>query len=137
MALSAARIALGDRHEAVVVDDLSRTQLVMYAGASGDFQPLHTDEVFARAMGFEGTFAHGMLTMALAGKALTDFAGADRLVRYRARFLAQVWPGATLTTAITVAAVRRDALEADLELVTHDQDGVAVLSGSATVRLAP
>ncbi|MCA9512691.1 MAG: MaoC family dehydratase N-terminal domain-containing protein [Myxococcales bacterium] len=128
---------VGDAREEVVVDDLSRTQIVMYAGASGDFQPLHTDEPFARAMGFRGTFAHGMLTMGLAGKPLAAWVGHDRLLRYRARFLAQVWPGDTLTTRLTLTAVRADALEADVAIETRNQDGVAVLAGDATARLDP
>jgi len=135
MALSASALAVGDAFESVVVDNLSRTQIVMYAGASGDFQPLHSDEPFARAMGFRGTFAHGMLTMGLAGKALAEYAGHDRLLRYRARFLAQVWPGDTLTARITVARVRASELEADLALETRNQDGALVLEGSATARL--
>ena len=137
MALRASKLKTGRTHEEIVVDDLARSRIVMYAGASGDFQPLHSDETYAKAMGFKGTFAHGMLTMGLAGKALTNFVGDGRLLRYRARFLAQVWPGDTLTTHLTVSAVRRDPPEADLEMDTRNQDGVSVLAGSATARLDP
>ena len=135
MALQASALRPGDRYEEVVVDNLSRTRIVMYAGASGDFQPLHTDETYATAMGFRGTFAHGMLTMGLAGKALTHYVGDGRLLRYGARFLAQVWPGDTLTTRLTVTQVRADPPEADLMLETRNQHDEPVLSGSATARL--
>ena len=54
MALRAGELAVGDRHEAVVVDDLTRTQLVQYAGASGDYNPLHTGEVFATKVELRG-----------------------------------------------------------------------------------
>jgi acyl dehydratase len=137
MALSAAALREGQRYEEVVVDDLSRTRIVMYAGASGDFQPLHTDETYAKAMGFKGTFAHGMLTMGLAAKALTNIVGDGRLLRYKARFVAQVWPGDTLTATLVVTSVRQDPPEADLEMQTVNQDGTTVLSGSATARLDP
>jgi len=137
MTLRASKLRPGDRHEEVVVDDLSRTQIVMYAGASGDFQPLHTDETYARAMGYPGTFAHGMLTMGLAGKALTHFVGDGRLLRYRTRFVAQVWPGDSLTTQITVTEVRADPPEAELAMETRNQHGESVLTGSATARLDP
>ncbi len=120
-------------------DDFSRSQIVMYAGASGDFQPLHSDDVYAKAMGFKGVFAHGMLTMGLAGKALTNFVGDGRLLRYRARFLAQVWPGDTLTASTTITALGadRDGPLAELELVAVNQDDAQVLRGSAVARLDP
>jgi acyl dehydratase len=137
VALRASQLRPGDGHEEIVVDDLSRTRIVMYAGASGDFQPLHTDETYARAMGYPGTFAHGMLTMGLAGKALTNYVGDGRLLRYRARFLAQVWPGDTITARVRVTAVRSAPPEADLELEAANQDGETVIAGSATARLDP
>src|SRR6059058_2583767 len=106
MALKASNLKVGDTHSARLVEDLKRTQLVMYAGASGDYNPLHTDEVFAtQVAGFPGVFAHGMLTMALTGKALTDWVGAGRLRAFGVRFRGQVWPGDTLTTTATVRAL--------------------------------
>jgi acyl dehydratase len=73
MALNANKLKLGDEHQEVVVDDLSRTQLVMYSGASGDYNPLHTDDVYTKEVaGYPSVFAHGMLTMGLTGKMLTN-----------------------------------------------------------------
>jgi len=140
MALSRQQLSVGSSREAVVVDDLTRTQLVMYAGASGDYNPLHTDEVFAtKVAGFPGVFAHGMLTMALTGKALTDWVGDGRLRSFGVRFRGQVWPGDTLTTTVTVRAL--DEVEgepvADLDVVTTNQAGDVVLSGTASARLDP
>ena len=66
--IKASDIKVGDTHEEVIVDDLSRTQIVMYAGASGDYNPLHSDEKFAREVaGYPGIFAHGMLSMGMTG----------------------------------------------------------------------
>ena len=140
MALSRQQLSVGTSRQAVVVDDLTRTQLVMYAGASGDYNPLHTDEVFAtKVAGFPGVFAHGMLTMALTGKALTDWVGDGRLRTFGVRFRGQVWPGDTLTTSVTVCAL--DEVDghpvADLDVVTTNQAGDVVLSGSASARLDP
>ena len=85
---------------------LNRTDLVMYAGASGDFNPLHTDEAFVTEVaGFPTVFAHGMLTMALTGAMVTDTVGDGRLVRFGGRFRSQVWPGDTLTGRAEVVAV--------------------------------
>ena len=72
MALKASELEVGSTHTATLVEDLKRTQLVMYAGASGDYNPLHTDEVFAKEVaGYPTVFAHGMLTMGMTGKMLT------------------------------------------------------------------
>ena len=103
MALRRSEIHAGDTHSEVVVDDLTRTQIVQYAGASGDYNPLHSDEVFAKEVaGYPSVFAHGMLTMAMTGRMLTGYVGDGRLVRFGGRFLAQVWPGATLTATAKV-----------------------------------
>jgi acyl dehydratase len=140
MTLSAAKLAVGDTHEAVVVDDLKRTQIVQYAGASGDFNPLHTDEPFATvAAGNPSVFAHGMLTMGLTGKLLTDWAGADRVTFFGGRFTGQVWPGDTLTVTATVEAVREENGDhfVDVTLATANQDGRNVFAGRATARVDP
>ena len=126
--------AVGETHEVVVVDDLTRTQLVQYAGASGDYNPLHTDEVYAtKVAGYPSVFAHGMLTMAMTGRVVTDLFGADNLARFGARFVSQVWPGDTLTVTATVTDVH-DSL-AELTLSTRNQKGEEVLSGYATARV--
>lgn len=131
-------MTVGDTHEAVVVDDLTRTQIVQYAGASGDFNPLHTDEVFAtQVAGYPTVFAHGMLTMAMTGRMLTDWLGEEDITRFGVRFVSQVWPGDTLTARATVDAVREDAGArlVDVTVSTVNQRGEEVLSGYATARL--
>ncbi len=138
MALQKQELAVGTSREATVVEDLTRTQLVMYAGASGDYNPLHTDEVFAtKAAGFPGVFAHGMLTMALTGKALTDWVGDGRLRTFGVQFRGQVWPGDSLTTTMTVRALREADGESlvDLDVVTRNQNGDVVLTGAASARV--
>ncbi|MDQ1520106.1 MAG: hypothetical protein QOI55_1179 [Actinomycetota bacterium] len=138
MALRASDLHAGDTHEAVVVDDLTRTQLVQYAGASGDYNPLHTDEVFAtQVAGYPSVFAHGMLTMAMTGRMVTDWVGDGRLVRFGVRFVSQVWPGDTLTASATVAEVHdvEGQPVVELTLSTKNQKGEEVVSGYATARV--
>lgn len=140
MALRAADLKVGDRREQVVVEDLTRTQLVQYAGASGDYNPLHTDEPFARQVsGHAGVFAHGMLTMGLTGKAVTDWVGDGRLVEFGVRFVAQVWPGDTLMATVTVRAIgtRGGAPVVELDVSSVNQDGVEVITGTAVALLDP
>jgi acyl dehydratase len=140
MAVSAATLHVGVQRDLVLTDDLTRTQLVQYAGASGDYNPLHSDERYAReAAGFPGVFAHGMLTMGMTGRLLTDWMGDGRLTRYGVRFVKQVWPGDALTATATIDAVREEGGEwfADLSITTVNQDGDTVVSGSATARLDP
>jgi acyl dehydratase len=140
MALKASQLEVGDTREEVVIENLSRTQLVMYAGASGDYNPVHTDEVFAtKIAGYPTVFAHGMLSMGATGRMLTNWVGDGRLTKYGVRFVSQVWPGDTLTARATVEAVRNEGGQklVDLKVVTTNQDGKEVVSGYATARLDP
>src|ERR1700677_4725949 len=106
MALKASALKVGDVHTARLVDDLKRTQIVQYAGSSGDYNPLHTDEPFTvQIAGYPSVFAHGMLTMGMTGKMLTDYVGDGRLTKYGVRFTSQVWPGDTLDATATVQKV--------------------------------
>jgi acyl dehydratase len=129
---------VGECRSAVIVERLGVTQIVQYAGASGDFVPIHHDELFARSMGFPGIFAHGMLTMALTGRVLTDWFGVDALTEYGARFTDQVWPGDTLTATATVTAINQIDGEtvADVDIQTTNQHGRNVLRGSAVARVS-
>ena len=134
MALSAAKLKVGDVHTARLVEDLKRTQIVQYAGASGDYNPLHTDEVFTtKVAGYPSVFAHGMLTMGMTGKMLTDYVGDARLTKYGVRFTSQVWPGDTLDASATVTEIANGLAKFDVS--TRNQDGVEVLSGYAEARI--
>lgn len=120
--------------EAVLVDDLKRTTIVQYAGASGDYNPLHTDEVFAtQVAGYPSVFAHGMLTMGMTGRLLTDTVGDGMLTRFGGRFTSQVFPGDTLTATLTVESVDGDV--AEMTVVTKNQDGTVVFQGTAAARV--
>ncbi len=140
MALSARTLKVGDTHEEHIVNNLTRTQLVQYAGASGDYNPVHTDEVFTtKVAGYPSVFAHGMLTMGMTGKMLTNYVGDGRLTKYGVRFTRQVWPGDTLTAKATVEAIREEGSQyfIDLAVSTVNQDGAEVVSGYASARIDP
>jgi acyl dehydratase len=138
MTLSVSEIAVGDSRERVLTKDLTRTQIVQYAGASGDYNPLHTDDLYAREVaGYPGVFAHGMLTMAMTARALTDWVGDGVLASYGVRFKSQVWPGDHLTARVTVAAIREQdgGHVVDLTVTTTNSKGEEVLAGTASARL--
>jgi acyl dehydratase len=131
-------VQAGDTRELEVASDLTRTQIVQYAGASGDYNPLHTDERFAREVaGYPSVFAHGMLTMGMTARVLTDWFGPEALLAYGVRFVAQVWPGDRLTARATVTGVRQEDGRsiADLTVSTTNQAGDEVLAGTASARL--
>ena len=138
MTLKRSELSVGQTYEEVLVDDLKRTQLVMYSGASGDYNPLHTDEVYTReAAGYPGVFAHGMLTMGMTGRLVTNFVGAANVKKYGVRLTNQVWPGDTLTGTATVDAIREDDGEwvVDLTVATVNQKGDKVVMGYATASI--
>ena len=140
MTLKASALKVGDTHSERVVENLSRTQIVQYAGASGDYNPLHTDEVYTtQAAGYPSVFAHGMLTMGLTSKMLTNYVGPGQLKKFGVRFTNQVWPGDTLDAKATVEAIRDEdgGKVVDLKLSTTNQDGKEVVSGTATARVDP
>jgi acyl dehydratase len=140
MALRARDLNVGDTHTERVVENLTRTQIVQYAGASGDYNPLHTDEIYTvQVAGYPSVFAHGMLTMGLTGKMLTNYVGAGRLTTFGVRFTNQVWPGDTLDATATVATIREEGGQhyVDLTVSTINQDGKEVLSGYATAQIDP
>ena len=134
MALRASELKVGDTFEERLVEDLKRTQIVMYAGASGDYNPVHTDEVFTtKVAGYPSVFAHGMLTMGMTGKLLTNVVGDGRLAEYGVRFTSQVFPGDTLDAKATVTRVADGMVELDVSTV--NQNGVEVLKGTAKARV--
>ena len=127
-------LKVGDKHEAVVIENVNRTHIVKYAGASGDFNPLHHDDTAAKNLaGYPSVFAHGMLSMGLTGRMLTDWVGPTALKKYGVRFTKQVWPGDTLTAKGEVTKVE-DGL-ATIRVVTVNQNGESVVEGEAVAAI--
>ncbi len=140
MALSASNLNIGDSYEECLVEDLKRTQLVQYSGASGDYNPLHSDEIFTtQVAGYPSVFAHGMLSMGMTGRMLTNYVGDGRLKSFGVRFTNQVWPGDTLHSTATVEEVSQEDGDpvVKLKVETTNQDGKVVVSGYASARVDP
>jgi acyl dehydratase len=126
------QVAIGDEAPSLN-HELTRTDLVMYAGASGDFNPMHHDEVAAQTAGLPSVFGHGMFSMGLLGKAITDYVGIGNLERYKVRFTKQTWPGETLISSVVVTGKReQDGRKlVDLEVKLTNQDGEVKVIGEA------
>lgn len=138
MSLKSSELKVGDTYEEEVCKNLSRTQIVQYAGTSGDYNPLHSDEIFTTQIaGYPSVFAHGMLSMGMTGKMLTNYVGDGRLKSYGVRFTAQVFPGATLTAKATITDIREEDGEkiADITVSTTDESGTEVIKGQASAVL--
>jgi len=117
---------------------VTRYALAMYAGASGDDNPIHLDIDHARAAGFPDVFAHGMLIMGYLGRTLRGVAGSRTLRSFSTRFAAITWVGNEITCAATL--VKRDesngGVVTTIALVATDQHGEVKLKGEATVALS-
>jgi acyl dehydratase len=138
--LKKSEISVGSSYTEQVVSNLTRTQIVQYAGVSGDYNPIHIDETFAVQKAAAPTvFAHGLLTMGLTGKMLTNYVGDNQLRGFGLRLLAQVWPGDTLeATAVITSIEKPDEIPvANFDVTTTNQHGVAVAKGTASASIDP
>jgi len=126
-------VNVGDQAPAID-HKLTRTDLVMYAGASGDFNPMHHDEVAAQAAGLPSVFGHGMFTAGLLATAVTNYVGVGNLTSYRVRFTKQTWPVETLSTTVAVSEKRANN-EIVLECAVVNENGEAKIQGEAVAVL--
>ena len=131
--LDSESVAAGDAGPEIT-HPLTRTDLVMYAGASGDFNPMHYDEIAAQQAGLPSVFGHGMFTAGLLATAVTNYVGIGNLKSYRVRFTKQTWPGETLTTSVTVRETR-PGNEIVLDCAVVNEQGETKLLGEAVAVL--
>jgi len=136
-------VAAGGAMPPLVKPPIQQIQLTRYAGASGDFNPIHQDDAFAKAAGMSGVFAHGMLSMGFVAQSVTDWVGVGRVHRISVRFAALVRLGDVITCRGKVLEKRpakdggdlHQVPEVDIELWAENQKGEKVVTGRATVTL--
>ncbi|WP_375000899.1 MaoC/PaaZ C-terminal domain-containing protein [Aeromicrobium sp. CTD01-1L150] len=126
-------IAVGTQLPPLKLPPISRATLALFAGASGDHNPMHIDVDVARSAGIDDVFAHGMLSMAYLGRLVSTWAGPDRLRSLRTRFSAITPVNAQPTCTGRVTAFDGDL--ATLELAVTLSDGTVTLTGDATITL--
>ena len=130
-------ITVGDELPTLVKGPIQQIQLTRYAGASGDFNPIHQDDEFARAAGMGGVFAHGMLSMGFVGQLVTDWAGPAAVRKLSVRFAGLVRLKDTITCRGRVLdkSSKNDTHLVDLEVWAENQKAEKVVTGHATVVL--
>lgn len=136
-AIPVAPVALqaGDEMPASAYGPVTRTDIVRYAGAGGDLNPIHHDEGFAQAAGMPGVFAMGMFHAGILGNRLARWVGPENIRTFGVRFTGQVWPGDELAFSGRVTGVE-DGVAAIELLVTRNGDE-PVLKATATAVVAP
>jgi len=127
----------GDTLSEIRVVKLTRTDFVKYAGASGDFNPIHHDQTFAEASGNPTVFAMGMLNASILSRVVTGFAGRPNVRCYKVRFATRAWPG---DDVICRGRVTRKLVQGDEKLVEGEveavnQKGETLISGSFVAAL--
>lgn len=134
---TATDIVVGDTGPGVVVEDIERADFVKYAGASGDFNPIHYDEPYAKAAGNPSVFGQGMLTAGYAASMVSDWFGVGNVMRFKVRFRAQLWPGDTVTVAgeVTDIDAHDDGATVTADVVVTNQDDERLITGEVEADL--
>jgi acyl dehydratase len=118
---------------------ISRTDIVRYQGASGDFNPIHHDIEFAKSAGFEDIFVVGMLIAGYLATFASDLVGVESITNFKIRFQAQTWPGDLITCSaksITQPEVSGNLVHVTLELVAKNQNGVLAATAQADAMIS-
>jgi peroxisomal enoyl-CoA hydratase 2 len=127
-------VSVGDSSPEVIVEDLERPDFVRYAGASGDFNPIHYSEPFAKSAGNPSVFGQGMFTAGVLSHMVSEWVGLQNLRSYSARFVDRVWPEDTITTRGEVTEVN-DGGRIQADVWVENQEGTRVIEGSIVAEL--
>ena len=130
-------VHVGDAVPDLVKGPIQQIQLTRYAGASGDFNPIHQDDEFAKAAGMGGVFGHGMLTMGFVAQCVTDWAGAGSVRKIGVRFqgLVRLKDVITCKGRVLAKSSKDGTHLVEVELSAANQKGEKVVTGKATVAL--
>ncbi len=126
---------IGTEIPTLIKGPITRTQLALFAGASGDHNPIHLDEEEAKSGGLPGVIVHGMLMMAVLGQAINNWSSQAKVRKFSNRFAAMAVPGDTISCFGVIAGKRQEGGETlvDLEIRAENQKGDILLKGLATV----
>ena len=129
-------LSAGDAIPALKKEPVTQVQLVKYAGASRDFNPIHTVPEYAKAAGLDGTIAHGMLIMGMLAQMISNWIGVKPVVKYGVSFKAMTKPGDVLTATGEVAKkyVLDGKKMADISVRIADAQGEVKVDGKASLQ---
>jgi peroxisomal enoyl-CoA hydratase 2 len=135
MSIDWSSFEVGQEHS-FEVPDVTRTHFVQYAGASGDFNPIHHDQTFAEKAGLPTVFGVGMWTAGVLSRIPSQWFGPESIKCFTVRFATRLWPGDAIRCSGRIARIYQEAgvPHAELELKALNQSGETLISGSATVR---
>tara|TARA_Y100000758_G_scaffold41617_1_gene27024 strand:- start:15298 stop:15711 length:414 start_codon:yes stop_codon:yes gene_type:complete len=127
--------SVGDKIPDLVIEPITRSTLALYAGASGDHNPIHIDLDFAKEAGMKDVFAHGMLIMAYLGRAVTNIVPQSNLKNFNVRFSSITNIGDILTCSGEVTKIDKNNSKKTivLDLIVSDEFGDIKISGAATI----
>lgn len=126
---------IGQELEPLIKPAIEKVQLVKYAGASGDFNLIHTDVETAKQVGLPGTIAHGMISMGFLGQFCSQLAGTNGFVsRLMVRFAGMVFPEDVLTCRAKITSKNEEERTLDLEIYVEREPGKALTTGEATLK---
>lgn len=130
-------VRVGDELPALAKTPIDRVQLSRYAGASGDYNPVHVDETYAKSVGMPSVYAPGMLIMGFLGQLVSDWARGGQLRRYQVKFIKIVWPSDTVVCKgrVTDRYGENGRYHAEIDIWAENQKGELVLKGQAMVQL--
>lgn len=131
-------VNVGDELPALKLPPISRHQLALYCGGSGDHNPIHVDIDFAKKFGMKDVFAHGMLSMAFMGRLVTGWVPQSAVRKLGTRFVSITWVGDEITVSGKVVEKKEEGGEkrAVIDITCANQKGEPTLQGQAVVALA-
>jgi acyl dehydratase len=128
-------VNVGDPMPTLVKEPVNKVQLVRYAGASGDFNPLHTDPEVGKAIGIGGQIAHGMLIMGFVGQAITQWVPKKYLKAFSVRFAGMTRPDDVITVTGKVVDKREDSGRIRCEVAAKNQKDELIVAGQFEAEL--
>jgi acyl dehydratase len=130
-------VRVGDEIPAMAKSPVDRVQLARYAGATGDFNPLHVDESYAKTLGMPSVYAPSPLGQGFLGQLITDWARGAQIKKFTTKFIRLIWPGDTLVCKGRVSDRHGEAgrYHIELDVWAENQKGELVLKGQATLQV--
>lgn len=137
MSLDISKLNVGDKIPSITFDEVTQVQLIKYAGAAGDFNPIHTVPAYAQEAGLDGTIAHGMLIMGMLGKLVSDWSGVKNVTKYGVSFKSKTIPGDILKAKGEIKKITpsENFTLVDCKVFIEDAAGDIKVDGKLTIKL--